>query len=79
MYMCENINFVWLFVQVSSIQSFQKQKITKNTSFSNEDFPSGLVVKNLLANAGDRDPWSGKISHAVEQLSPCATTTELTL
>ena len=22
------------------------------------------------------DPWSGKIPHAVEQLSPCATTTE---
>ena len=22
------------------------------------------------------DPWSGKISHALEQLSPCATTTE---
>ena len=22
------------------------------------------------------DPWSGKILHAVEQLSPCATTTE---
>ena len=22
------------------------------------------------------EPWSGKISHATEQLSPCATTTE---
>ena len=22
------------------------------------------------------DPWSGKIPHAAEQLSPCATTTE---
>ena len=22
------------------------------------------------------DPWSGKIPHAMEQLSPCATTTE---
>ena len=22
------------------------------------------------------DPWSGKIPHVVEQLSPCATTTE---
>ena len=22
------------------------------------------------------EPWSGKISHAAEQLSPCATTTE---
>ena len=23
-----------------------------------------------------REPWSGKIPHAVEQLSPCSTTTE---
>ena len=43
------------------------------------DFPGGTVVKNLPANAGDMDgfnPWSGKIPHAAEQLSPCATTTE---
>ena len=34
--------------------------------------------KNLPANAGDTefDPWSGKILHAAEQLSPCAKTTE---
>ena len=25
------------------------------------------------------DPWSGKISHTVEQLSPCTTTTKLVL
>ena len=25
------------------------------------------------------EPWSGKIPHAAEQLSPCATTTELAL
>ena len=37
-------------------------------------FPGGSVVKNLPANAGE--PWSGKIPHAAEQLSPCATTTE---
>ena len=43
------------------------------------DFPGGTVVKNPPANAGDNagfKPWSGKISHAVEQPSPCATTTE---
>ena len=42
------------------------------------DFPGSAVVKNPPANAGDTRsiPWSGKIPHAVEQLSPCATTTE---
>ena len=41
-------------------------------------FPGGTVVKNLPANAEDTgvSPWSGKIPHAAEQLSPCATTTE---
>ena len=41
-------------------------------------FPGGLVVKNLPANAGDTEfsPWSGKIPHAVEQLSPHSTTIE---
>ena len=32
------------------------------------------MVKNLPAKAGD--PWSGKIPHATEQLSPFATATE---
>ena len=43
-----------------------------------EDFPDGTVVKNLPANSrGHRfEPWSGKIPHASEQLSPCTTTTE---
>ena len=37
-------------------------------------FPGGAVVKNPPANAGGHsfEPWSGKIPHAVEQLSPCA-------
>ena len=34
-------------------------------------FPSGLVVKNPPANAGDR-----KIPHVMEQLIPWTTTTE---
>ena len=43
-------------------------------------FPGGAVVKNLPANAGDTgsSPGPGR-SHtpwAVQQLSPCATTTE---
>ena len=43
------------------------------------DFPGGAVVKNPLANAGDMGlihPWSRKIPHAAEQLSPCSTATE---
>ena len=37
------------------------------------DFPGGPMVDNLPANAGDTgsDPWSGKIPHALRQLSPC--------
>ena len=37
------------------------------------------MVENPPANAGDMgsfDPWSGKIPHAAEQLSLCATTAE---
>ena len=43
-----------------------------------EDFSGGTVVKNPFANAGDTGsiPSLGKIPHAAEQLSPCATTTE---
>ena len=45
---------------------------------SNGGFPSGPVVKNPPANAGDQgfNPWSGKIPRAAEQLSLCTTTTE---
>ena len=41
-------------------------------------FPGGAVVKNLPANAGDTGsrPGSERSQHAVQQLSPCATTTE---
>ena len=37
-----------------------------------------LVLKNPPANAGGYrfDPWSGKIPHALGQLSLCTTTTE---
>ena len=43
-----------------------------------QGFPGGTVVKNPPANAEDIgfEPWSGKIPHAAEQLSPYATTTE---
>ena len=44
----------------------------------NMGFPGGAVVKNPPANAGDMgsSPGPGKIPHAAEQLSLCATTTE---
>ena len=40
------------------------------------------MVKNPPANAADSGsipPWSGKIPHAMEQLSLCATATESVL
>ena len=41
-------------------------------------FPGGSMDKNPPANAGGHkfSAWSRKILHAVEQLSPCATTAE---
>ena len=41
-------------------------------------FPGGSVIKNLPASAGDMGLILdlGKIPHAEEQLSPCATTIE---
>ena len=55
-------------------------KLTKLDKKCNlRDFPGGAVVKNLPASAEDTrsfDPWSRKIPHAAEQLSPCTTTTE---
>ena len=44
-----------------------------------QDFPGGAVDENLPAKAGDRGlihAWSGKVSHAVDQGSPWATTTK---
>ena len=42
------------------------------------DFPGGTVVMNPPANAGGTgsSPGPGKMPHAAEQLSLCATTTE---
>ena len=42
-----------------------------------KDFPGGPVVESACQCQGHRfDPWFGKISHTMGQLSPCATTTE---
>ena len=48
----------------------QSQKITV------WDSPGGPGVKNPPARGHGFNPRSGKIPHAVEQLSPCATATE---
>lgn len=38
------------------------------------------MVKNLPAKVGDSfDPWSGKTTHDMGQLSPCTSATELVL
>ena len=43
----------------------------------NKNKKKSVKKKNPPANAGDRfEPWSGKIPHAAEQLSPPATNTE---
>ena len=53
--------------------------ISKKNHF--QGFPSGSVVKNLPANAGDTGsvPDPGRFPHATEQLSPWATTSETVL
>ena len=44
------------------------------------DFPGDPVLRNLPANARHGfDPWSGKIPHATEQVSLCATTAKPSL
>ena len=62
-----------------SPKKYYLQFISKNYSF--RDFPGGPAVKNLPYNAGDVGSIPGqgtKIPHAAGQLSPHATTTELT-
>ena len=52
----------------------------KLLELTNGDFPGGSVVKNPPSNAGDMGStpgWGTRIPHAMEQLSPCTTTTEL--
>ena len=49
----------------------------KKQKYWNRGCPGGAVVKNPpLCRAHWFEPWSRKIPHAAEQLSPCATTTE---
>ena len=55
------------------------EKLRLKTGFE-RNFPGGPVVKNPPSHAGDAGlipGWGTKIPHAVGQLSPRATTTEL--
>ena len=67
--------------------SQKKNKINRSNIVTNSikilkngphlDFLGGPVVKNLPANTGNMSSIpSGKIPHASEQVSPCATITE---
>ena len=64
--------------QMKIMEISNKNKLLKA---GNMDFPGGTVDKNPPANAGAQgfDPWSGKIPHAPEHLSPCATTIQPSL
>ena len=66
-----HLNILWLLKSISS-------NLTQRTNLKAVvGFPGGSVVKNPPASAGDGFlPWSGKISRAWKQLSPCATTAE---
>ena len=58
----------------------KKQNIIMPKNTNPGDFPGGPVVKNPPYNEGDASSIPGqgtKIPHAMGQLSPCATTTEL--
>ena len=49
----------------------------KRTWRKKTDFPGSIVVRICLPMQGHGfDPWSGKIPHAEEQLSPCTTAIE---
>ena len=60
------------------LQNFINITIIIMIKISFQDFPGGTVVKNTpcQCRAHRLGPWSGKIPHATEQLSPCTTTTE---
>ena len=67
--------------ELNSKQTMMNNTINEIKNSLEGGFPGGAVVKNLPANAGDigSSPGPGKIPHAMELLSPCATTTESVL
>ena len=65
-------------IKTTFLKNLEHTEVDKE---GNRDFPGGPVVKNPPYNAGDTGLIPGlgsKIPHATGQLSPCATTTELT-
>lgn len=52
-----------------------------DTDQKEQGFPGGPVTGGLPSKARGcgLDPWSGKVPHDMQQLGPCATTTELAL
>ena len=67
-------------IQIKQCLTLYTIKAEWSTKTYTQGFPGGAAVKNPPANSGDTEPgfepWSGKIPHAAEQLSPWATTTE---
>ena len=65
----------WLYIWYMYIKTF-KDKLMQCLGYASKiiqgGFPGGSVVKERHVF----DPWSGKILHAEEQLSPWTTTTE---
>ena len=70
------IGYLRLYDQFTNLEDKPLNKVVKKTF--GLGFPGGTVVKNPSANAGAHgfERRSGKIPHAAERLSPCATTTE---
>ena len=67
--------FIQFFITsaISAKHFYQKDGgVTVRSRIKVVGFPSGAVVKNPAANAGGHgfEPWSRKIPHAAEQLSP---------
>ena len=70
---------IWAPTVGSSLYSFWNFSLSVKLSKKKKvkGLPGGSVVKNLPANTGDSfNPWSWKIPHVTEQLSPCTTTIE---
>ena len=77
------LKFLWNHKQPQIAKTTLKKKRSGIFTVSNIkitskwDLSGGTVVKNTCQCRGHGfDPWSRKIPYAMEQISPCATTTE---
>ena len=62
-------------MQFTQIQ-MQNKDLDLTSKARHRDFPGGTMDKNAQCWGHGFNPWPRKIPQAVEQLSPCATTTE---